>query len=257
MLDRPDDAERWAHLATGILKRMGPGHERLQAWLANNRGLSRMQAGDLEAAEADLREAIRLKQKVLGSDNPDVAWSVSSLAEVRAHRGDFADAIAVTDRALAILERAYGTSSPMSLYGLGNRCEYLNGLGRYGAALESCRASRSGFAPTVGENHVWFAYTLTAEGIALIGLGRAKDALPDLRRALDLRERIEPRLELHAETRFALARALWETGDRKAGRAAGEAARAVYAKVPKAERERRAVDAWLAAHVVRAARPRP
>ena len=47
-------------------------------------------------------------------------------------------------------------------------------------------------------------------GNALIGLGRANEALPVLRRALDLRERIESRLDLLTETRFALARALWE-----------------------------------------------
>jgi len=110
-------------------------------------------------------------------------------------------------------------------------------------------------AATVGEDHVWCAFALTAEGNALIGLGRAKEALPDLRRALDIRERSEARRNLWGETRFALARALWETGDRAGSRAAAEAARTDYAQVPKAEGERRTVDAWLAAHVVAAAHP--
>src|SRR6476659_3376482 len=130
-----------------------------------------MQAGELDAAEADLREAIETKEKILASDHPDVARSLNSLADVHARRGDFADAIEKSDRARAIFDRAYGAGNPNSLYGLGNRCEYLNGLGQFAAALESCQASRSGLAAAVGKDHVWFGYDLTAEGIALIGLG--------------------------------------------------------------------------------------
>jgi len=254
-LGRPDVGEQWAHLADAILKRMGPGHERLWAWLANNRGFSRYEAGDLEGAEADLREAVKLKEKILASDHPDIALSLNTLAEVHARQGHFAAAIEETDRARAIFDRAYGPGATLSFYGLGNRCEYLNGLGRYADALESCRAALPGVEAAVGREGLWLAYPLTATGVALIGLGRAKEAVPDLRRALAIRERSDPKLDVRAETRFALARALWESGDRVAGRATGEAARAEYAKIPKAERERRAVDAWLVAHAVRAARP--
>jgi len=41
-LARPEEGERWGRFADAILKRMGPGHERLRAWLANNRGSSRL-----------------------------------------------------------------------------------------------------------------------------------------------------------------------------------------------------------------------
>ena len=38
-LQRPEEGERWGRFAEAILKRMGPGHERLQGWLAHNRGV--------------------------------------------------------------------------------------------------------------------------------------------------------------------------------------------------------------------------
>jgi len=257
LLEHYDATERWAHLADAILKRMGPGHDRLRAWLASNRGASRILAGDLEAAEPDIREAIRLKERIGGRDHPDVAHSLLSLAEIYARRGEFAAALTPIDRAREIFDHSYGPGSPMSAETLSNRCEYLNGLRRYAEALQSCQLASHIYAATVGENHPWSAYALTAAGIAHIGLGRPNEAVPELRRALDIRERSDPMRDVRAETRFALARALWDSGDRAAGHAAGEAARAEYAKIPKAERERRAVDAWLAAHAVHAAHPHP
>jgi tetratricopeptide (TPR) repeat protein len=249
-LDRSDEGERWAQLADAILRRMGPGNGRLRSWFSHNRGLSRMQAGDLKAAEPDFRAAITLKQNVEGRDHPDVALSLNSLADLHARQGDLAAAIEETDRARAILDRTHGPGSLMSARGFMNRCEYLNGLGRHAEALESCQTAFPTVEATLGPNHAWVGHTLTSMGNALVGLGRAKDALPALRRALDIREH-ESRLELQAEARFALARALWQTGDHAAGRAAAETARAEYAKVAKAKRERDTIDAWLVAHVVR------
>jgi len=256
MLERAGDAEHWARLAEAILTRLGPGHERFQAWLFNNRGSSRLQNGDLKAGEADLAEAVRLKEKIEGRDHPDVAQSLVSLAEVHARSGNFQTALTEIDRALEIFDRSYGPGGTQSATALINRCEYLNSMGRHSDALESCRAALSAIETTLGKDHQWSAYALTGTGIALISLGRADEALPNLRRALDLRERLEPKVDLRAETRFALARGLWETGDRPAGRAAAAAARAEYDKFPKDVRKRDAVDVWLAAHLVQPARAR-
>ena len=59
LLGRPEEGERWGRFADAILKRMGPGHERLQAWLANNRGESRVYAGELATAEPQLLDGHR------------------------------------------------------------------------------------------------------------------------------------------------------------------------------------------------------
>jgi len=248
-LERPDEGERWGRLADAVLKRMGPGHERLQAWLAHNRGLLRLFAGKLTAAERDLQEAVALKRKVDGGDSPDVAQSINAIAELNARRGDLQAAVDLADQARVIFEQQYGAEHTTVGRQYSNRCEYLNSLGRHGEALDSCRKGLAIWEAAVGRDHVWLGYALTAMGNALIGLRRAGEALAPLRRALDIRKRLEFSSAERGETWFALARAQWDGGtDRAAARAAAETARSEYAKAPGAEAKQRAVDAWLAAH---------
>jgi len=254
-LARPEEGERWGLFADAILKRMGPGHDRHRAWLANNRGLSRLYSNQLVGAEPELRAAIELKRKVDGGDSPDVAESINALAELHARRGDYAAAIELIDQARAIYDRFYGPEGVMSGRSHSNRCEYLNSLGRHAEALDSCQKGLAIWEAALGRDHVWLGYALTGAGIALIGLDRPREALVPLRRALDIRKRLEPIGAQRGETWFALARATWEAGDdRAAARAAAETARAEYAKAPGADAKLPAVDAWLAAHGKRAGR---
>jgi hypothetical protein len=78
---------------------------------------------------------------------------------------------------------------------------------------------------------------------------RTADAIAALERALAIREAGEPDVSVVAETRFGLARALWDAGrDRSRARRLAAAARANYQGPPLHAAEVRAVDAWLASH---------
>jgi tetratricopeptide (TPR) repeat protein len=248
-LARPEEGERWARLAEAILKRMGPGHEKLHGWLAHDRGLTRMAAGQFTASERDFRAAIALKRKADGGDSADVARSLDGLGELNARRGDFAAGIELVDQARVIFEQNYGGEHILVGLEYSNRCDDLNGLERYQEALDSCRKATAILGPALGRDHVWLGYALTATGNALIGLRRASEALEPLRRALDIRKRVELNSAERGETWFALARAQWDVGtDRAVARAAAETARGEYAKAPAAKAKQREVEAWLAAH---------
>jgi tetratricopeptide (TPR) repeat protein len=249
MLGRPEEGERWGRFADAILKRMGAGHERLQAWLANNRAVLRVYAGDLVTAEPQLLKAIALKRKVDGGDSADVAESMNTLAELYARRGELVKAIDMTDQARAIYDREYGSDGIMSGRGYNNRCEYLSTVGRYGEALDSCQKALAIWEAELGTDHVWLGYALTGIGVALTGLQRPREAVAPLRRALDIRKRRDALAAARGETWFALARAEWDAGeDRAAARAAAATARSEYTASPGTEAKVRAVDAWLAAH---------
>ena len=249
MLGRPEEGERWGRFADAILKRMGPGHERLQAWLANNRGETRVFAGELAIAEPEMLKAIALKRKVDGGASADVAESMNTLAELYARRGELVKAIDMADQARAIYDREYGSDGIMSGRGYSNRCEYLSTLGRYGEALDSCQKALAIWEAALGTDHVWLGYALTGIGVALTGLQRPREAVAPLRRALDIRKRREALAAARGETWFALARAEWDAGeDRAAARAAAASARSEYATAPGAEEKVRAVEVWLAAH---------
>ena len=75
--------------------------------------------------------------------------------------------------------------------GYSNRCEYLNSLGRHAEALVSCRKALAIWEAALGRDHAWLGYVLTATGIALTELRRPGEALAPLRRAVDLRKRLE------------------------------------------------------------------
>ncbi len=248
-LGQVEESERWGRFADAILKRMGPGQERLRGWLAHNRGVARLYAGSLDAAEPELLSAISRKRKADGGDSPDVAESMNSLAEVHARRGEYAAALDLADQARAIFDRSHGPDGVMSGRGYSNRCEYLNSARRYGEALDSCQkalaiweaalgAITSG-SPTRSPGPAWRSASCT---------GRAK-RWAFCGAAIDIRRRFELSGAERGETWFVLARAQWEAGDdRVAARTAARTAREEYAKSPGTEAKVRAVDAWLAAH---------
>jgi eukaryotic-like serine/threonine-protein kinase len=246
-MNRLDDGERWAHLADAILRRMGTGHARLEGWLAHNSGLARQRAGDFQGAEAELRRAVALRQSAEGGGDAEIATSLNSLAEVLGLRGKFAAAIETADLARAKYDRVYGPGSAISATVLSNQGEWLNSLGRHQEALDDFRRAVVEEEAALGPDHVFLAYPLTGTGVAQVALHRAGEAVPILTRALDIRERHELKPEVRAETRFALARALWETGsERDRARTLASAARAEYTKVPNMESHTGEIDAWLA-----------
>jgi tetratricopeptide (TPR) repeat protein len=253
LLQHAEEGERWGRFADAILKRMGPGHERLEGWLAHNRGVLRLYSGALDTAESELLASVAHKRKADGGDSADVAESINSLGELHARRGDYVGALELTDQARAIFDHAHGPEGVMSGRGYNNRCEYLSSLGRHAEALDSCNKAVAIFEAVFGRDHAWLGYPLTGAGIALIGLHRPRDALVPLRRAFEIRRHIEPGGAERGETLFALARAQWDAGDsRVAARAAAKTAREEYVKAPATEAKVRSIDAWLAAHDGRA-----
>jgi hypothetical protein len=84
-------------------------------------------------------------------------------------------------------------------------------------------------------------------GTLRLAQGRAADAIPMLEQALEIREGTNADATFTADTRFSLARALWETGkNRRRALSLAAAAREAYAKHQR-PREETAVGAWLAA----------
>jgi tetratricopeptide (TPR) repeat protein len=255
-LGRPGDSERWAHLAEAILQRMGTGqegmgtgHALLEGWLAHNRALGWERAGRLEAAEAEFRRAVTLRQGALGPEHPDMATSINALSECLARRGRYAEAIETAQRARAVYDRAYGPGSAIAAIVLSNSAESLSALGRQTEALATFRKALGEAEAAVGPDHVWLGYPLVGTGLALLALGRPAEAIAPIERSIFIRDRAEPRFDLRAESRFALARALWDGGgDRARARLAAETARAEYAKSPNADAQLREIDAWLGAH---------
>jgi len=131
-------------------------------------------------------------------------------------------------------------------------------LGRHEEAERDLVLSVEGRTAQVGPDHPWVAYPLTALGKTLTAESRSKQAVPILERALRIREHAEHYADLLAETRFALADALWAAGDDRArARSLAEAASRAYRALPGFAERAGQVERWVAEHPLEAAHPAP
>jgi tetratricopeptide (TPR) repeat protein len=243
---RYEEGTRWAKLANAALDRSGPGHLQVRAWLAQAEGAVLARKRDFEGALPLIRRSIALKTEALGGDHPDVAITLGNLAGVLGNLHRWPEALQAVDRALEIM-KAHGGRSATAI---DNRGELLFRLGRLQEARDTFEE-----ALKVEQSERLLAEPLTGLGKVRIAQGEPNGALAPLERALRIRNALENDPSGVAETRFALARALWETGDDRA-RAVSLAttAQKEYA-AEHASPELGEVDAWLATHKLKRKQP--
>ena len=241
------EAEVWATTADAVLQRLG-GHELLRAWLLNDLGNVLLVQGDTEAAVAMQRQGLILKEKVLGSDHPDVGFSEGNLAIALQSLGRNAEALTHVDRAISLLERGLGSGHPELASQLNNRGEVLNALGRPREARQSFERARIIWERELGSDSRLLAYGLTGIGISYLAEGNAASALVPLNHAMRIRDAQETDQSKRAETAFALARALWESNrDRSRAVTLAEQAKDSYTKA-RATHAQSSVAVWLRDH---------
>jgi tetratricopeptide (TPR) repeat protein len=244
-----ENAHRWVRLGEALLDRLGAGHERTRSWLLQAHANIALIQHRLPEARQAYQQAIALKKKVLGPAHPDVAISIGTLSLALLEGGDLEGALEAVTQALQIFERAYGADSPLNAMWVSNQGEVLNALGRPKEAIPRFQRAIDLWATSSDADNPSFAYPLTGMGQALLLEKRAAEAIAPLERALRLRERYDPDPQRLAETRFALARALWDGGgDRAQARAHAAAARDGYARMAWRKAELATAEAWLAAH---------
>jgi eukaryotic-like serine/threonine-protein kinase len=241
-----EEAERWSGTAEAVLQRVG-GHELLRAWQLNNIGTVRGLKGDRAAALLALQQSLALKEKALGTDHFDVGVSEGNIAVELAALSRNQEALSHLDRAVGIIEDAFGAGHPALAAQFNNRGEILCALGRQRDARQSFERARIIWERELGLEDQNLAYALTGIGVTYLAENDAGSALAPLERAFKIREAHEAEPSRRAETRFAFARALWETNrDRGRARQLAEQARDAYAKSD-AKAKVAEVDSWLRA----------
>jgi serine/threonine protein kinase len=247
---RFEEAKRWDEVAEAVLERLG-GHDLLRAWLLTNMGVVyNMQGEKDEALRAEL-QAVSLKEKALGLDHPDVGLSDGNVAIVLADAGRNQDALGYVDRSIMLLENGLGAAHPELATQFSNRGEILNALGRYQDARQSFERARVIWERELGLETRNLGYALTGIGVSYLGEGNADGAVAPLERAFKIRVKQETDPAKRAETSFALAQALWDSGrDHKRAQALAEEARDAYARAAQKGKQRVEVETWLGRHGV-------
>jgi len=244
--DRYDEGERWARHAAAVLARLGPGHDVVAGWLANNHALLYSKQGRLDDALAADLEAVRIKTRALGADHFDVAYSEGNLAGVLAQLGRFDEAVETSTRALAILAKVLGPDHPAIAYVLSDVADLMIAKGRYAEAETAAQRAIAIWERELDQGNPVFAYALVPLGRSLMAMGQPARSASLLERAITLASHKDPDHMLLGEARFALACALRDLGQspERAERIAEEA-RADFGTLAAGARRKKAVEEWL------------
>jgi serine/threonine protein kinase/tetratricopeptide (TPR) repeat protein len=248
-------AQRWIRHAQAFLDRLG-GHDLLRAWMLNNTGSALQAHGDLEQAVASYRRALQIKERVLGRDDPDVAYTLTNLADTLTDLGRPQEALELSNRGVEVIGRALGWQHGDMAVQLAIRASILNQLGRYGEALRDAEHALQIHDRDLATDDNVLLYALAPLGEATLGLRLLDRAVPSLERALSIAQKDAVAMEL-PRLRFALARALWErnaSGDRPRALSLARTAASPPPAPPsrstpaaeRAERHRARAQRWLA-----------
>jgi tetratricopeptide (TPR) repeat protein len=200
-------------------------------------------AGRVDEGVATLERVVAIQERARGANHPATAIALLSLGTAKRAQGKLDEAIACQERAVRIYRETQGARSPHTALAETGLGEALISKGQYAQAVPLLEGALSVFTEAYGRKHANTAYALSDLGRAYLGVGKPDKALPLLEEALAARAGGEtPEL---AETRFLLARALWDGG--------GDRARAIElaeAAMPKLDAGGAAdldVKKWLAA----------
>jgi tetratricopeptide (TPR) repeat protein len=242
--DRYQESDLWWSLANAFLQHKGPDQDRVRSWAMQNRGIVFSHLGDFESARDFFQRALVLKEEVLGPDHSDVERSLASLGLALKELGRLDEALKIEERAIRMLTpNSELLDSPLT-----SRGEILLELGRYREAEVSLTDALKMISENIGASSALAAHPLTALAAVKLAMGDPSTAISYSERALRIREEKESDVVLLADTRFGLARALWEGGgDRSRSMSLAHSARQAYAT--KSRRQKlSAVDSWLATH---------
>jgi tetratricopeptide (TPR) repeat protein/predicted Ser/Thr protein kinase len=241
-----EEAWYWLTLARTLVERAPGENDRLRSWILHTSASTWVRANDLARARADMEEAIAIKERILPPGHPDIAISHNTMGEILHAMGRHEEALRLNQRTYEAFVSSYGAASAEAAYTLSNRGEYLLDVNRPAEAVSAFQRGLAGWEAHIGANHKNLAFPLTGLGRALVQLGRAQEAIPPLERALRLREPGPADPALLAETRFALAQALWAAdAGRPRALSLATAALETYVGVGQKEPAER-VRAWLA-----------
>lgn len=140
------------------------------------RGIQLFQQGRYVQAEPLLKRALEIVKKALGPDRPEVAVSLTNLAELYAKQGRYEKAETLYKQSLAIVEKAFGAEHPIVAQSLTRLATLYLSWGRYADAEPRLNRSRAILEKALGRDHAEVAIVLNDLASLYSNQGRYADA---------------------------------------------------------------------------------
>lgn len=166
------------------------GQPVVQARLMHTIGQVYNELGLFEQGRPLLEQALTIRERELGSDDPEVAATLDDLANLHRVRGSLPVAESLMLRSLEINERVLGTDDPAVAANLGGLGGIYMAQGRYAEAVPMFQRSVEINERTHEVPDADFAAALFNLGTIYLVQGRLADAEPLLQRALTIREEV-------------------------------------------------------------------
>ena len=154
--------------------------------LNNLAGLYREQ-GKYAEAEPLYQRALKIDEKALGPDHPDVAIRLNNLAELYRAQGKYAAAEPLLQRALKIWEKALGPDHPDVAAILNNLAELYRDQGKHAEAEPLFQRALKIDEKALGPDHPDVAHRLNNLASLYQAQGKYAEAEPLYQRALKIR----------------------------------------------------------------------
>ncbi|MCY1064575.1 tetratricopeptide repeat protein [Nannocystis sp. RBIL2] len=183
-----DDLPALEARLTAALERLGrlPARE---ATFLSMRGRVALERGDLDAADADLQQALAIREHRFGPDDLRTLEIVFYLAGVALQRADGERALPLLERALAGQRRVYGDEHPEVAFTVETLGAALYALHRYDEAEAAYERALATYQRALGPDHHRIATVLHNLGQVHAWQGREQDELDRMRQAASLSER--------------------------------------------------------------------
>ncbi|HEY8141096.1 MAG TPA: tetratricopeptide repeat protein, partial [Kofleriaceae bacterium] len=244
---KSDEALDQLHQAILEWTRAGADKHRLEiAGVENSLGMAHSYRAEWAPARRYFDRALATWEKTGNSVNAGV--TIGNIGSLLAGQRLDAEAEVELRRSIAALEAAGDAGRPSiadSLIGLAmlevrlGRCDEADVLlARARALATEIHGAESGMV----------GVTMTGTGECQLARGRVREAVATLERARTLVAEFPATMTLQEEADFALARALWQAGDRRRALELAASARTGLAAIPGARATLRDVDAWLVDH---------
>lgn len=211
----PARGREWGKHAAAIVDRLGPESTANLRWvLARHLALLDQDTGAYADGYAGLRRALELAEATYGDEHPRVARSLNDLSIAAYSRGEYDEALKLSDRALAVFAAALGPGHPAHANARLSHGGILLARGDTDGALRDFEAAAATCEAALGPEHPRVAVALN--NIAAIHHARGDYArmLPPARRALAIYEGIHGPADARVvQGRSLVAMALLGSGD--------------------------------------------
>jgi tetratricopeptide (TPR) repeat protein len=182
-LARTDEGLIWTELARSFVMRLDLVGSNQHAQVLTNRGLIFDAQGKFAEALAAHREALAIQTRLLGTEHPAVATTLSNVAGSLQFLGKTDEALVAHRESLRVREATLGPDHPWVAHSLNNIGSTHMARSEHALALAPLQRAHAILLAAFGPEHPDVFTTLTNIGTSRLELGDAALALVDLQQA--------------------------------------------------------------------------